>query len=125
VAPVEWSGPQETAPAVQQEAAIEQGLAMGNPLFNLVRGGPAQKEEAKADLLSMAGSAAVSFAEQARQEAREGRDRAKGADQKRIGAVDNYPRCIECNGQLTNLPPMGQEFGCPHCGEILVYEPAE
>jgi ssDNA-binding Zn-finger/Zn-ribbon topoisomerase 1 len=105
-------------PAANNEA-IETGMQAGRMLADMGGGSPEEKAKAEASLFQTVGSMVASFGERMGQERLEGIRRAKEADQSEVSTVDEYVNCPECDGQLTDLPPRGQEFSCPHCGAHL------
>lgn len=114
--------PQQQSQEMQtiDQDAIGVGMQLADSLHGMTSGSPEEKAKAKGELFAAAGSTLASMGQQIAQEEMEGAQRSKNVSQDDLKVADDYVDCPECTGQITNVPPSGEEFQCPHCGVVLI-----
>jgi len=111
---------EEPLPATQPQDGDALGVVeeAGGQLAQLRNSTPEEKAQAEGQLWQMAGRFLSGYGRQHVNEKLDGIKRAKN-NPGEVQAVQEYPTCAECDGQLTHLPPSGTEFMCPWCGVRL------
>jgi len=102
-----------------RESALQAGAQVGSLVADMGTGSPEEKAETQGKLTTALGSAIASVGQEMAEKKMENVNRAKEADQSSLQTVDDYVRCPSCDGQITDLPPAGEQFRCPSCGELL------
>lgn len=117
-------GQQGGMPARPNEQNLQQGVGIGETVYDYFSGGEQERQAAASDLLQVAGVAAAQFGQRKKQELQEGRQRAQNTSNDQLQRSNKYPECPECSVQIKNVPESG-EFACPGCGVILERSPGE
>lgn len=108
----------ENLPQNTQEA-VEAGSKLASVIGGLNSSTPEEAADAKGRIATAAGAMVAELGQQAAQQEKESIQRSKQADQSNLERVDDYVSCPECDTQITNLPPAGEQFRCPGCAELL------
>lgn len=103
-----------------QNAAIEVATTAADTVFALGSDDPVEAASARADVLTMIGGGLARAGQRHAQQVQQENEAAKNTSQDDIRVSDHYPRCPECDVQLTSVPATaGAEFECPSCGVML------
>lgn len=102
--------------------AAEAGSNLADLVAGLGGGSPEEQADATEKVATAGGAMLAKLGQRAAQQQRENANRAKNATQDNISRVDDYVSCPSCDAQITDLPPAGQQFRCPGCGELLESE---
>jgi hypothetical protein len=108
----------ENLPQNTQEA-VEAGSKLASVIGGLNSATPEDQADAKGRIATAAGAMVAELGQQAAQQEKENIQRSKNADQSDLKRVEDYVSCPECDTQITDLPPAGQQFRCPGCAELL------
>lgn len=111
--------PQQGGALETQESALQAGAQVGSLVAGMGAGSPEEKAETQGKLFTALGSAVASVGQEVASKRMENANRAKNADDSNIQTVDDYVSCPECDSQITDLPPKGEQFRCPGCGMLL------
>jgi Zn finger protein HypA/HybF involved in hydrogenase expression len=112
-------GSQQGGALETQRSALQAGASVGSLVAEMGTGSPEERAETQGKLFTALGSAVASVGQEVAQKRMEGANRAKNADESSIKTVDDYVSCPECDSQITDLPPAGEQFRCPGCGALL------
>jgi Zn finger protein HypA/HybF involved in hydrogenase expression len=107
-------------PADRQQA-VEAGQRTAELALSVAGSGGSPEAEADATekTLTAVGSALATVGQRVAERKRQNAQRAKQTDQSAIETVEDFVTCPECETQITDLPPVGDEFQCPGCSVVL------
>lgn len=122
--PTQQGQPQQGAqpPATMDtEQAVGAGMQMGQLLAGAKSGDPSAQAEAKGNLMKAGAGVLASLGETVAERGQERHQRAKQHADRETKKSQDYPECIECGGQITQMPDE-EPFPCPHCQTMLEFE---
>lgn len=109
----------QPAPSGGQLEAAEAGSRAADLVAGLGGSTPEEKAETQGKLFTAAGSMVANLGQRMAEQKLQNAKRAKEADQSSVQSVEDYVRCPECDSQITDLPPAGEQFRCPGCNALL------
>lgn len=102
------------------ESTMQVGLAAADVMDSLASNDPEERAAAQGQAIQAAGMAAAQLGQKYTEKKVSGIQRSKERAGETLEKAESYAECPECDGQIKELPPRGEEFDCPYCQAVLV-----